>query len=399
MKIYLWFLLMVLFLMSSGTCSRPPVDEDPAEVRVLGLFSGETDQYFIPLIKVRFQENSYINHCIFVHIDSSGHILRAPGREIDSPPNVEQTYQTGNGNLIISGNLSMDMYYYRQGFWELSPENELLREQRFPDRIGSLCPAADGNMFYFGSAHSDTGSYDDLLYMKQTPAGDTLWQRRIPVSTNSYFTGGVPLSDNGCLALGTVWFRDRANDMFLARIAPGGDILWTGTYGGDRHDDMVTGLELSDGGFLVAGRLDVYDSTNTNWSLAYGQQIYLIKLSSDGIKDWSHPFGNTLREMPVEILESRDGNYILLGLRDESYAYLFDEPMGWVSKITPQGQTLWTVEFPGRIPAGIQELSSGNYLIAASRIEPASYYNYIEDFSLIKVSASGTALWDKALTP
>lgn len=400
MKSSFWVLLLFLLLMSAGTCSRPPVDEEPAEVQVLGIYPYETNHYFIPLIKSKYVDYNYLDSLIFLHIDSSGTVLRAPAYPLISRPNIDNIYYLNNQNIILNGTFSSDEYYfYSYGSWEMSPEAELLQNRTFPDRMSALCPLSDGNILYFGLVPGDSIGREDLRYMNIDPDGDTLWQRQLALQNSIYIRGGVPLPDRECIALGNIWTSERSYDMFAAYINAAGDTLWTRSYGGDRYDDFHSGILLSDGDFLLAGRLDLYDSTNTDWSLSYGQQVYLIRVAPDGGKRWSHPYGTTLREMPVDILENSDGSISLLGLRDESYAYLYDVPTGWVLRMDPDGETLHMAEFPSRIPAGMCELPSGNTLIAASRIAEDMYYQYMKDLSLIKVSPSGTRVWDLALTP
>lgn len=395
-----WLFLLFLVLMSSGTCSRPPLEEDSAEIQVLGIYPIENDHFFVPLLKSKYVEYEYQDSLIFFHIDSSGNVLRAPAYSLSGRPNIENIYQLDNGNLIISGSFLQDHYYnYRNGFLELTPEGVLVQEKTFPERMFAMCPVSDGNIIYFGIAPGDSTNIDDLIYMKLSSLEDTLWFRRVTPNSTVYMSGAVPLAGGECLALGYARFPGKGNDMYATYINVGGDILWDRHYGGDRYDDFVTGIQLSDGDLLLAGRLDLYDSTNTDWSLNSGHQTYLVRVGADGSKRWSHPYGPTLRESPVDIHENSDGSITMLGYRNESYAYLFDVPSGWVMKIDAEGEVLHSTEFPSRIPAGMCRLPSGDLLIAAYHLAEDAYFQYLSDFSLIKVNPSGTLLWDMALTP
>lgn len=400
MKKNLWLLLIFLFLMSSGTCSRPPLEENPAEIQVLGIFPYENNHYFIPLIKSEYVDYNYRDSLIFMHIDSSGNVLRAPAYPLEGRPNVDNIYFQDNRNIIIGGSFnSGEYYYYTNGFWEMSPEAELVRSRVYPERMSAFCPLTNGNIIYFGLVPGDSIGRDDFKYMNINPGEDTLWQRQFTLKTDIYIGGGVQLPGGECIALGNFRVPERENDMFAAYINAAGDTLWTRGYGGDRYDDFKTGIRLSDGDFLLAGRLDLYDSTNTDWSFSYGQQVYLIRTGPDGGKRWSHPYGKTLREQVTDIVENNDGTFTLLGLRDESYVYLYDVPTGWAMRINPDGEALHMTEFPSRLPAGVCELPSENLLIAATRLDEDSYFRYMNDFSLIKVSPSGTLIRDLALTP
>lgn len=393
-------LMAFLILMSSGTCTRPPLEED-AMVQVLGIYPATEGKFVIPAIKSVYnaREYSYSDTLLFIHTDSEAGILRTAGMPLAYRPNIDNLYQLPNGNFLFSGNISDDSYSYFNTLWEISPEGLNIRRQDFPDRISSVCPAKDGNMFYFGYELRDTLP-NAFFYMKKNPAGDTLWTRSLDVGARYHsIVSGTATTDNGCIALGNIWTQDRSNDMFAVRINSDGDTLWTGTYGGDRVDYLRNALELPDASSLLMGTIALYDSSNHDWSLSYGEQVYLVRVSSGGQKIWTLPVGRTLRESPNSLIRHSNGNFILAGNRDESYTYLFDEPVAWVAAISPDAQLLWMHEFDSRIANGIRELPSGEILLLHSVISGVYYYDYLPCFSITKINSSGTVVWDRTLIP
>ncbi|MDD3715714.1 MAG: hypothetical protein PHX07_08290 [Candidatus Marinimicrobia bacterium] len=401
MKRSFWILMAFLILMSSGTCTRPPLEED-AMVQVLGIYPAvEEGEFVIPAIKSVYDARNYnySDTLLFIRTDSEAGILRAPGKPLAYRPNINNLYRLPNGNFLFSGNISDDSYSYYNTLREISPEGLDIRQQNFPDRISSVCPANDGNMFYFGYELRDTLP-NAFLYMKKNLAGDTLWTRSLDVGARYHnIESGTPTADNGCIALGNIWTQDRSNDMFAVRITADGDTLWTGRYGGDRVDYLRHALELPDASSLLMGTIALYDSSNFDWSLSYGEQVYLVRVSSGGQKIWTLPVGKTLRESSNSLIRHSGGNYILAGNRDESYAYLFDEPVAWVAAISPDAELLWMREFDSRISNGILELPSGEILFLSSVVSGTYYYDYLHYFYITKISSSGTVVWDRTLTP
>jgi outer membrane protein assembly factor BamB len=278
----------------------------------------------------------------------------------------------------------------------MSLQGELLRDWGVNDYITGLIPSRDGNIFLFSNNHDDE-EVDRLSCLKLSPSGDTLWQRLYPKLRDEYIRGGIPLSDNGFLALGTARAAGWPTDMLAVRFNASGDTLWAGTHGGDRHDRVDFAEELSDGSFLLAGELNVTDTANTDGGLNSGQQVYLVKISADGETQWTQAVGNTLRESPNALAVCSDGNYIYAATRSESYVYLFDETQGIVCKTNTEGEVLWQEEFDSRVPAGLRELESGEFLVAATELVES--YLYGSDLHVIKLSASGTLLSDTALIP
>jgi len=148
--------------------------------------------------------------------------------------------------------------------------------------------------------------------------------------------------------------------------------------------------------------LSLEDTTNNNYSLSRGRQVYLIKISSGGEILWTNSYGTTLDEKVMDVMELSDGNILICGFREENYVYLFDKPAAWLKKIDSEGNELWTVEFERYYPAQIGEDSAGDIYLAASEMtDTDSYYSYYNhtDARLVKLTSGGTVLWNKLLEP
>ena len=399
MKNSLVIMVIILALLSFTACTQPATSDNiEVEINVFGLYPGSDDTYTILATKSRYDQSNYeqIDSLLFIRVDTSGAEIARRNIYVPSHPNLQQTYLLNNGNIMIYGN--MYSYYFNNSVWEYSSEGVLVNELELSDRTDGVSPSIDGDLFVFGRIYSDT-YFDDLIYSKVTMNGDTLWSKRISGLQNRiYLTSGAPTSNNECIALGRVWQDDRGADIFVSRLSAAGDTLWSGLFGGDQYDDVNFAKELTDGSILVIGELNLYDSTNTNWGLNSGQQIYLIKLSADGEKLWTKAIGNTLRERPNAILEASDGSFILLGTRDQSYVYLFDEPIGWISKLSAAGEVVWIQAFENKLPMGVRELPDGEFLIVTQNLSE-NYYQNAENLNIMKMTSSGTLLWNRVLTP
>jgi hypothetical protein len=301
------------------------------------------------------------------------------------------------------GNMSS---YYSSDYsaWEYTPSGIQQWELYLGNRARGICESNDNNLFVFGwestnDNDSSTRDYDDNVISKISTSSDTLWSKHYP--TNSWSTSlssGTTTSDNGCVAIGRKWQENRGSDIWAMKVSEQGDSLWSGLYGGDRYDDIHSVSTLSDGSILVCAELNLYDTTNTDWSLNSGQQVYLIKLSENGDKIWTKAIGPTLRESLNAFIEASDGTLILCGTRDESYAYIFDETVGWIAKLSANGDLVWQQEFENKIPVGIRELSNGDFLAVTKNLT-GNYYEYTKDLNIIKLSASGTLLSNVTLIP
>ncbi len=402
MKIFRFFLPLFITLIGISACTSPPVEEESdTEINVIGLYPGSNDNYTILVSKSIDDPDSYgyIDSILFIQIDTSGNEITSNGVSFENRPFIRDNYLLNDGNIMLFGNTGSYFDSYNFSTWVYTPAGVLVWEMNMAYRTNGVIPAQNGDLFVMGWEVS-ASIYNDLTYARVEQDGDTLWSFRVPQeNSNTILRNGTATSDNGCIAIGDNWHNDRSTDILVARIDVDGDTLWTGTYGGDGYDGSRMVSELSDGSILVVGDINIYDSTNTNWGLNSGQQIYLIKLSENGDKLWTKAVGNTLRESANAIIEASDGCFVLCGTRDQSYVYLFDETTGWISKLSANGDELWIKEFENKIPVGVRELPNEDLLVVTRNLNEDYYYHNADDLNIMKLTSSGTLLWSRVLTP
>ena len=256
MKNFLLVFAILLITLNFSACTQVAEEENiEIEINVYGIFPAPANTFSILASKSLYDQANYnyTDSLLFIQIDTAGNEITYRGIAAEDRPNLREFHLLNNGNIMFFGNMSGYYYSYNFSTWSYSPLGVLQWELEMGDRTNGIAPAQDENLFVFGWAENDT-SYDDIQYSKVEIDGDTLWSRRIP--TNSYSTSikrGIPTSDNGLIALGEGWSRDRGADILVSRVSPVGDTLWTGLFGGNSYDDVNFALELSDASFLVVG--------------------------------------------------------------------------------------------------------------------------------------------------
>ena len=403
MKLFRNILPFFIVILLLSACAVPPIEEDDSDVEidVFGLYPAGNDQFTVLYGKYQYDRETWSNldSLIFLRIDSSGTSLDTNGQYYESRPYIRDQYLLDDGNIMLFGNLNSDIYswYYTTAVY--TPDGTLVWTLPMADRTNGVIPASDGGLFVLGWDQTEE-NYDIITYSRTDAAGDTLWSKSVNTySYNASLRSGTTTTDGGCVATGGIYVQDRSTDILVAKINSSGDTLWTNTFGGDRHDYVSFVEELSDGSILIVGELNVYDSTNANWGLNSGEQVYLIKISASGETLWTKAYGNTLRETANGFIELSDGSLILLGKRSQSYVYLFDTTQGWVSKLSAEGEEIWLKEFDRKLPVGVREVSNGDILIVTNNLDSDYDWNNAKDLNLMKYTSSGTLIWDKTLTP
>lgn len=394
---------VILIVLLISACGSTPAEEenDTIQINVIGLYPAGNDQYSVLVSKsvMHADEWTYYDSLMFLIVDTDGNMISTTGVPLQNHPYVRNQYLMDNGNIMLFGNLDSESYSWYFSTAVYTPAGSLVWDMSMADKTYGVFPASDGGLFTLGWTES-YNDYDKITYAKMTSSGDTLWSRVL--QSNSYNTdleSGTQTSDGGFVAIGEIYIQERSSDILVAKINSSGDTLWTSSYGGDSYDRVNFVRELNDGSILVAGSINLYDSTNVNWGLNSGEQIYLIKLSATGDKLWTKAVGRTLRESINAIIETADGSLILCGTRSESYVYVYDTTEGWISKLSADGNELWLKEYERKIPIGVRELSNGDLLVATSNLDEEYDWRDAGDLDVMKFTSGGTLLWDKVLTP
>lgn len=124
----------------------------------------------------------------------------------------------------------------------------------------------------------------EVLLIKTDANGDTLWTKTYGDSAYARGHSVQQTSDSGYIITGLKdSFSGSLWDVYLIKTNANGDSLWTKTYGGLYPEIGYSVQEISGGGYIIAGGIDLY--------LMYGP-VYLIKTDALGDTLWTKtPWG------------------------------------------------------------------------------------------------------------
>ena len=116
-------------------------------------------------------------------------------------------------------------------------------------------------------------------------------------------------------------------------------------------------------------------------------------------------FGGSGIDEAVSVVESQDGNYMVLGNTRSSDGDITDKSGSdsdfWLLKISKSGEIIWSKTYGGsddENAARITKTNDGGYLLSGyttSNDGDVSGNEGFQDYWIVKVDASGTILWDK----
>lgn len=210
---------------------------------------------------------------------------------------------------------------------------------------------------------------------------------------------------------GDVTTNAGAQDYWLSKLDSSGNLIWQQSYGYAGSDRGTSILVTTDGGFFITGILDVSASggagnTRNVSSRHAGGDYWALKLDNQGMIEWSKYYGGSFTDSPFDAIQTTDGDYIIVGSSDSDDVDITDN-IGqydfWVLKISSSGAIIWEKNFGGTQideARGIIDSGDGNYLIIGdTRSEDIQISNNLgaADLWLIKITPLGELIWEKTL--
>jgi hypothetical protein len=246
----------------------------------------------------------------------------------------------------------------------------------------------DGGYIFTGFTTSYGAGYNDIWLVKLVPTGDTLWTKTygFDLIEEAYSVKQTP--DSGFIILGktTTASNGLYNDFWLLKTDQIGDTIWTKFFGDlweqETPSEVITTL---DGGFALVGKDPDFIGNRSVW---------LIKTNSMGDTSWTQKFGGPYDEAPNCIIQTSDEGYLIGGCISLSVS-LSDQDF-YLIKTDVLGDTLWTRIYDNAdndCVMSIVETEDGGYLIAG---HTDHYYNgFSYDIWLLKLDSNGDSQWSR----
>ncbi|ACI19141.1 ligand-binding sensor domain-containing protein [Dictyoglomus thermophilum] len=310
--------------------------------------------------------------------------------------------QTSDGGYIIAGVTTSfgaggnDFYIIK-----LDKDGNKMWEKTFggksDDVAASVQQTSDGGYIVAGGTYSFGAGRADVYIIKLDKDGNKMWEKTFGGSDNDLACSIQQTSDGGYIvAGGTYSFGAGEEDVYIIKLDSNGNKMWEKTFGG-KSDDVANSIQqTSDGGYIVAGYTPSFG--------AGGEDIYIIKLDRNGNKMWEKTFGGSGNDYANSIQQTSDGGYIVAGGTTSFGAggidvYIIKLDAGESSKPTQPSSSqeviTWQKVFGGKSDDGaysIQQTSDGGYIVAGGTY---SFGAGGVDVYIIKLDSNGNKMWEK----
>lgn len=301
--------------------------------------------------------------------------------------------QTLDGGYIVAG--EMDSFTtLGKKLWvlKLKPDGTIEWQKTYRggnyDNTECIKQTLDGGYIVTGYTLSLNPGNEDInaWVLKLRPDGTVEWQKTYGGVYPDWARAIQQTSDGGYVVAGfTVSFGAGVEDIWVLKLRSDGTVEWQKTYGGVKADGAECIQQTSDGGYIIAGY---------TYSFGAGKKdFWVLKLRANGTIDWQKTYGGGDNDSVTSIQQTSDSGYIVAGGTDSFGAGGADL---WVLKLRPDGTVEWQQTYGGAnydLAHFVQQTSDSGYIVAAAT---GPFSDKSSDIWVLKLSTDGTIEWQKA---
>ncbi len=237
--------------------------------------------------------------------------------------------ESGDGNFCICGythSFGMgeeDVYLIKMDengneLWSKTFGGERL------DMANSICRTADGGLL-IGATSGSFSNNTDFYLIRTDGSGNEIWSKSYAVEgprghAFDWCNAMVATQDGGALLTGYTDCQD-VMDIHVIKTDKDGNKVWAKTFGNKPFYDFGNAvLEMTDGGCIVAGTT----KSIVNNRDIYNNDVYLVRLDSDGNILWEESFGGSGSDWASSVALADDGDVVMSGHTNSSGNGFFD---------------------------------------------------------------------------
>ncbi|MFC1480751.1 hypothetical protein ACFL6E_00715 [Candidatus Neomarinimicrobiota bacterium] len=221
-----------------------------------------------------------------------------------------------------------------------------------------IAVAADGEYIITGSTYADVNGIkiSDIWLLKVTEDGSERWSRTIGGGDWDHGNSVIQSSSGNSVLVGYTWsYGSGETDVILRVSNSSGYTQFQKYFGGDSSDRGYGVIELTQGGYLLAGSTRSYGSG--------GSDAWAIKTDNSGNQLWDLAYGGIGDDAAYDLVESSDSTYLVAGKGNDSG----DGGDMMAAMFADDGSIIWSQTYSGSgddVAWAAAKGSDGNFLLA-----------------------------------
>lgn len=268
----------------------------------------------------------------------------------------------------------------------------------------------------------------DYWLIKIDSNGNKIWDKTYGGEDYDYLHSIERTDDNNFLLAGSSYSTiggDKsmasigANDIWLLKINPDGNVLWQKQYGGRGFDGLGSIKKTSDKGFILACNSSSWASADKSEPSRGFDDFWIIRIDANGNKIWDKTYGGNWEDKAFDLHVDSEGNSILAGWTESEKGHDVSEDLIggydiWLVKLDKNGNKLWDKRMGSDctdIPATISNDSDGNIVVVGAICNDYWIYKFSEcsesdkrkfcgdeDITLRAKNCTGTVNWSNGMS-
>lgn len=199
------------------------------------------------------------------------------------------------------------------------------------DRAESVQQSPDGGYILAGQTSSFGPGWSNAWLIKIDTNGNMQWNQTFGGTGGDWAESIQQTSDGGFIIAGTTTSYGAGYfDFWLIKTDSKGKEQWNQTFEGSGDDWAHSVIQTSDGGYVITGKTGpLYDNVNYDQNDNL-DDMWLVKTDSKGNMEWYNSFGSTGFDWANCIQQTSDGGYIIAGKID---SYRAGDADVWLIKL------------------------------------------------------------------
>ena len=151
--------------------------------------------------------------------------------------------------------------------------------------------------------------------------GEVVFSKTFGGSLDEKINGVVATPDGGCIVIGDtnssdgdVFKEHEKNEIWIIKLDSNGEKVWSRTIGGSDNDFGYSIIATYDGNFAIAGYSASSDG-DVPGNIGM-HDFFIAKINGDGALLWSKNYGFMSHDHAHKIIQTRDGGFFVAGFAD-----------------------------------------------------------------------------------
>jgi len=247
----------------------------------------------------------------------------------------------------------------------------------------SIQQTSDGGYIFTGKSYGPRGT--DAMLLKTNSYGIRQWSKTFQLDGFDKASSVRETPDGGYILTGDLDWpgNPKQRDVGLIKTNSNGTEQWNRTFGGSGYDYVYSVQNTQDGGYILVGNTGSYGARSDAW---------VIKTDANGNEQWNKTFGLDGIDSAYSIVQTSDGGYVLAGKIDTTKnpdfkdQILYTDNDVWLFKTDANGNLEWSKTIGGLKSDEarfVQQTSDGGFVISGTT---ESYGSGGRDIWLLKVA-------------